>query len=93
MTGDLWSVIRIQDLANRKQEYYPLGCKVCVLYYEIHKTSLILPLNAVVSEFFEVTDVVGLRDSELEHVIPQAVNQLTAENISTFVELQPQLVT
>jgi len=68
-------VIWTQNLANRKHEYYPLGCKVCVLYYEIHKTLLILPLNEVVSEFFEVTDVVSLRDSELQYVIPQAVNQ------------------
>ena len=76
MRGDLWSVIWIQDLANRKQEYYPLGCKVCVLYYEIHKTSLILPSNEVVSEFFEVTDaVVRLKDSEPEYVIPQAMKQ------------------
>jgi len=75
MTGDLWSVIRTQDLANRKHKYYPLSCKVCVQYYEIHKTLLILQLNEVVLEFFEVTDVVSLRDSELEYVIPQAMNQ------------------
>jgi hypothetical protein len=45
------------------------------LYYGIHETSSILPLNEVVSEFFEVTHVdVSLRDTEIEHVIPQEVN-------------------